>query len=143
MADPRPEFMANTDLPAPSCGGYKTPSSPAVVPIHHLPPPAVSARFDSAEELKIFQEQVTFEDMVVDFTQEGWGQLEPAQRALYHDAMPETFTLLVSVGHWFPGPEVLFLLEQEARLWAVDSGDPQGMCPENLCKREALQMPGM
>ncbi|XP_015360800.1 zinc finger protein 184-like [Marmota marmota marmota] len=79
--------------------------------------------------LTIFQEQVTFEDMVVDFTQEEWGQLEPAQRTLYHDVMLETFTLLVSVGHWFPGPEVLFLLEQEAKLWAVDSGDPQGMCP--------------
>nr|XP_027777009.1 putative postmeiotic segregation increased 2-like protein 3 [Marmota flaviventris] len=102
----------------------QTPSSPAVVPIHHLPPPAVSARFDSAEDT-----QVTFEDMVVDFTQEEWGQLEPAQRTLYHDGMLETFTLLVSVGHWFPGPEVLFLLEQEAKLWAVDSGDPQGMCP--------------
>ncbi|XP_046287010.1 zinc finger protein 28 homolog [Marmota monax] len=74
-------------------------------------------------------EQVTFEDMVVDFTHEEWGQLEPAQRTLYHDVMLETFTLLVSVGHWFPGPEVLFLLEQEAKLWAVDSGDAQGMCP--------------
>lgn len=42
-------------------------------------------------------EQVTFEDVVVDFTQEEWGQLEPAQRTLYRNVMLETFGLLVSV----------------------------------------------
>lgn len=46
----------------------------------------------------MFQEQVTFEDVVVDFTQEEWGQLEPAQRLLYRDVMLDTFGLLISVG---------------------------------------------
>ncbi|XP_077889148.1 zinc finger protein 135 [Ictidomys tridecemlineatus] len=101
-----------------SAPNLQTPASPAVVP-----------GLTQLRTLRIFQEQVTFEDLVVDFTQEEWGQLEPAQRTLYHGVMLETFTLLVSVGHWFPGPEVLFLLEQEAKLWAVDSGDPQGMYP--------------
>lgn len=41
---------------------------------------------------------MTFEDIVVDFTQEEWGQLEPDQRTLYRDVMLETFRLLVSVG---------------------------------------------
>lgn len=60
----------------------------------------------------IFQEQVTFEDVVVDFTQEEWGQLEPAQRTLYRNVMLETFGLLVSVGKASPvaPPWILILL---------------------------------
>ena len=46
----------------------------------------------------MFQDQVTFEDVVVDFTQEEWGRLGPAQRILYRDVMLETFGHLLSVG---------------------------------------------
>lgn len=46
----------------------------------------------------MFQEQVTFEDVIVDFTQEEWEQLTPAQRVLYYNVMLDTFELLVSLG---------------------------------------------
>ncbi|XP_045149592.1 zinc finger protein 90 homolog isoform X2 [Echinops telfairi] len=76
------------------------------------------------------QESVTFKDVAVDFTQEEWYHVAPAQRILYRDVMLENYSHLVSLGYQASKPEVIFKLEQGEEPWISEREIQRPFCSE-------------
>nr|XP_045738346.1 zinc finger protein 510-like [Mirounga angustirostris] len=70
--------------------------------------------------MNIVQGSMSFEDVIVEFTQDEWQYMSPAQRILYRDVMLENYSHLISVGYCTTKPEMIFKLEQGEEPWSLE-----------------------
>jgi len=103
------------------------PSPLSTTPGTNLPPSSFPAEpshfftfFKELQKMNIVQGSMSFEDVIVEFTQDEWQYMSPAQRTLYRDVMLENYSHLISVGYCTTKPEMIFKLEQGEEPWSLE-----------------------